>query len=282
MYSSRFKEVKFFTFLPKNYHHQLKLPKKFVKNCLMNEFSEIRSSSTVSLKGPSGQTWAVELMRNDDSKLYLKKGWEIFVKAHNLKENDVLFFKYRSGVFDVLMFDDENFCEKESSYFVRNCQGCCHRSNGGLNERLRPRRSEEVESEPSIEIIEPKRLRFREKPITINDEDDEEEDADRETPRLPGRVPVLESEVNQVNPLEIALKRRTVRAKESHLPYKQAVREGKRRGTPHFDAIAGNKLEVGKACLFEITTSASSSSGLLSRTPRSSITFRVSIFQNVV
>ncbi|KAI3953125.1 hypothetical protein MKW98_020320 [Papaver atlanticum] len=281
----------FFTFLPKNYHHHLKLPKKFVKNCLMSEFPEI-DGSTVSLKGPSGHSWTVELMRKDDSKLYLKKGWKIFVKEHNLKENDVLFFKYRSGFFDVLMFDDGDFCEKESSYFVRNCQGCHRSTNVGLNERRRveseprrynegenearryeegenePRRSDEVESEPSIEIIEPKRLRYTEKPITISDEEPEEEDADRETPRLLGRVPVCygrrlpksvpgcqskalvrttevsatgensegdeETEVNQVSPLAIALQRRTVHAKEIHLPYKQAVREGKRRGTPHF------------------------------------------------
>ncbi|KAI3853869.1 hypothetical protein MKX03_001197 [Papaver bracteatum] len=272
--------MNFFTFLPNNYHHHLKLPKKFVKNFLMSEFSEI-GGSTVSLKGPSGQTWTVELMRKGDSKLYLRKGWEIFVKEHNLKENDVLFFKYSSGVFDVLMFDDGDFCEKESSYFVRNCQGCHMNTNGGLNEGRRveseprrynegenePRRSEEVESEPSIEITEPKRLRYTEKPITISDEVQEEEDADRETPRLLGRVPVCygrrlpnsvpgcqskalvrttevsvtgensedeETEVNQVSPLAIALQRRNVHAKEIHLPYKQAVREGKRRGTPHF------------------------------------------------
>ncbi|XP_026382670.1 B3 domain-containing protein REM16-like isoform X2 [Papaver somniferum] len=283
--------MNFFTFLPKNYHHHL-LPKKFVKNCLMSEFPEI-DGSTVSLKGPSGQTWTVELKRKDESKLYLKKGWEIFVKEHNLKENDALFFKYRSGgIFDVLMFDDGDFCEKESSYFVRNCQGCHRSTNGGLNEGRRveseprrynegeneprrykegenePRRSEEEESEPSIEIIEPKRLRYTDKPITISDEE-QEEDADRETPRLLGRErePVCygrrlpksvpgcqskaivrttevsftgensedeETEVNQVSPLAIALQRRTVHAKEIHLPYKQAVREGKRRGTPHF------------------------------------------------
>ncbi|KAI3914820.1 hypothetical protein MKW92_020853 [Papaver armeniacum] len=264
--------MNFFTFLSKNYHHYLKLPKKFVKN------SEI-GGSIVSLKGPSGQTWTVELMRRGDSKLYLKRGWEIFVKEHNLKENDVLFFKYSSGVFDVLMLDDGDFCEKESSYFVRNCH---HSSSWGLNEGRRgeneprrykegenePRRSEEVESEPSIEITEPKRLRYTEKPITISDEEQEEEDADRETPRLLGRVPVCyqprlpksvpgckskalvrttevsvtgensegdeEMEVNQVSPLAIALQKRTVHAKEIHLPYKQAVREGKRRGTPHF------------------------------------------------
>ncbi|RZC68756.1 hypothetical protein C5167_032590 [Papaver somniferum] len=234
-------------------------------------------------------------MRKGDSTLYLKKGWEVFVKEHNLGENDALFFKYRSGgIFDVLMFDDGDFCKKESSYFVRNCQGCHMSTNVRLNERRRveseprlyyegeneprrfkgenkprrhkegenePTRSEEVESEPSIEIIEPKRLRYTDKPITISDEEQEEEDADRETPRFLGRVPVCfgrrlpksvpdeETEVNQVSPLAIALHKRTVHAKEIHLPYKQSIREGKHRGTPHFVVLIQPSHVSGICCM---------------------------------
>ncbi|MCL7045048.1 hypothetical protein MKW94_015728 [Papaver nudicaule] len=158
------------------------------------------------------------------------------------------------------MFDNGNFCEIESSYFVKNCQGC-HRSNGGLNERRR------VESEPSIEITEPKRQRYRENSIPISDDDEEEIGDSEAPPRLLGRVPICnrrrstrlvrgckskaivrrtevsvtddntkdsEAEINQVKPLAIVLERRSVARKETHLAYQQAVCEGKRRGRPHF------------------------------------------------
>ncbi|MCL7045047.1 hypothetical protein MKW94_015727 [Papaver nudicaule] len=210
--------MNFLAVLPKNCHHQLMLPKKFVKKCLVKEFSEI--STSVSLKGPSGQVWAVELIRKDDE-MYLKEGWDVFVKEHNLKENDRLFMTYKSGAFAVLMLDSGNFCEKESSYFVRNCQGC-QRSNGGLNQSQRadPKCSEEVESEPSIEISDRRNSTA--------------DDGRTEVSVMGNNSTDSEEEINQVSPLAIVSRRRTVCKKRNHLTYQQAVREGNRRGTPHF------------------------------------------------
>lgn len=76
----------------------------------------------MTLKGPSGATWDVGLTSNDN-KLYFKHGWQDFVKAHSLEQNDLLIFRYNGGSqFDVLVFDWKSFCEKEASYFVKICE----------------------------------------------------------------------------------------------------------------------------------------------------------------
>ncbi|KAI3894496.1 hypothetical protein MKW92_033079 [Papaver armeniacum] len=238
----KFKLVHFFTTLSKNFRSQLKFPEKFVRKCLRKELSNI---SIVSLRGPSGRIWRVELMRkgseddDGDERLYLGKGWEVFVKEHNLKEGDVLFLKYKLGgsVFDVLVFDDENFCEKESSYFVGNCKNeGCRRSNGRLNERKR------VEREPSVDISEPKMLPQKVKRKRVASSDDEVEDSGSKTSWLPGRkgkAPASvkreqdsEEEQSQVDPMALVLRKGAPRVKGAAYP--QALREGTRKGKPHF------------------------------------------------
>lgn len=101
------------------------IPQKFVKN--LRE----KLAGTISLRGPSGGLWNVEVTAaaaGDDTLLF-KQGWKAFVEDHSLEENDVLVFKYTAGgggdssriIFDVLMFDKQSLCEKEASYFVRKC-----------------------------------------------------------------------------------------------------------------------------------------------------------------
>ncbi|KAI3915701.1 hypothetical protein MKX01_015526 [Papaver californicum] len=231
--ADKVKVVHLFTSLSENFRSQLIFPEKFVRKCLRKELSNI---STVSLRGPSGRTWSVELMRNGsnaDEMLCLGKGWEVFVKEHSLKEGDVLFLKYKLGgsVFDVLMFDDENFCEKESSYFVGNCKNeGCHRSNG-LNERKK---------EPSTE---PKRLRNKVKGKQITISDDEMEDSCSKTSRLSGskgNAPAFvkreeDSEEKEVNPMALVLKKGPL--KEKCTSFRQAARGGIRSGKPHFVVV---------------------------------------------
>jgi len=61
----------------------------------------------------------VTLSTNDDE-LHFKGGWQEFVKAHSLELNDLLVFRYNgASQFDVLIFDWNSFCEKETSYFVK-------------------------------------------------------------------------------------------------------------------------------------------------------------------
>ncbi|CAA3009363.1 B3 domain-containing REM16-like [Olea europaea subsp. europaea] len=91
------------------------IPKKFANNV------REKLAGTVALRGPSGHIWDVRLTTNGDT-IVLKEGWKAFIEDHCLEENDILIFKYNGNSrFDVSMFDQENFCEKEASYFVTKC-----------------------------------------------------------------------------------------------------------------------------------------------------------------
>lgn len=103
------------------------IPKKFVDSLRK------KLPGSVVLKGPSGLTWNVGIKTSDDT-LFFNHGWQAFVKDHSLKENDFLIFRYNGAQFDVLVFDGENLCEKEASYFVRKC-GHTEHDNGCLNKR---------------------------------------------------------------------------------------------------------------------------------------------------
>lgn len=98
-------------------HYKLQaIPQKFADN--LRE----KLVDSVTLKGPSGAIWNVDLEADGD-KLYLKHGWKEFVEDHSLRENDVLVFKYDGNLqFGVTMFDGLTFCEKEASYFIRHCR----------------------------------------------------------------------------------------------------------------------------------------------------------------
>ncbi|KAL2538714.1 B3 domain-containing protein REM16 [Forsythia ovata] len=129
MYWSRSQTVRFCQILSGSFNQQLAIPKKFVKNV------REKLAETVALKGPSGNIWDVGVMSDGDT-LILKQGWKAFVEDHFLEENDILIFKYNgNSKFDVLMFDEIDFCEKEASYFLRKCthrkyeRGCERKRN---------------------------------------------------------------------------------------------------------------------------------------------------------
>ncbi|KAM7260526.1 hypothetical protein ACFE04_011199 [Oxalis oulophora] len=75
---------------------------------------------TVKSRGGS-QMQKTRLANMLDNSVYFNHGWGEFVQKNFLKENDILIFNYNGDYhFVVLMFDGENFCEKECPYFVLN------------------------------------------------------------------------------------------------------------------------------------------------------------------
>ncbi|KAG1362104.1 putative B3 domain-containing transcription factor VRN1, partial [Cocos nucifera] len=89
------------------------IPKKFAKNFKDELFQNIQ------LKGPSGNLWHVGLS-NDAGDMIFNDGWKQFVEDHYIKEDDHLVFKYNGNLcFSVLIFD-QNGCEKEACYFVKD------------------------------------------------------------------------------------------------------------------------------------------------------------------
>ncbi|KAJ3671734.1 hypothetical protein LUZ60_007813 [Juncus effusus] len=82
-----------------------------------------KSVGTVTLKGPSGYKWKVDLVQSSKKEFYFQTGWEIFVSDHSLKTSDMLLFK-QEGIrdFSVQVFD-KSACEKESAFQANPNQG---------------------------------------------------------------------------------------------------------------------------------------------------------------
>ena len=91
------------------------LPAKFAEKMM------VKLPNKVSIIGPSAAMWDIELTKTNEVELG-GDGWKEFVKTYDLHENNLLMFKYNQNLsFEVLIFDQESFCEKEASYFVKQC-----------------------------------------------------------------------------------------------------------------------------------------------------------------
>ncbi|CAO2836981.1 unnamed protein product [Amaranthus hypochondriacus] len=113
MYWKHFNTLHFFVTLSPNFQDHLVLPEKFAAHM------KAHLPDRVSVKGPSGALWQIQLLKSDDL-LFVGNEWKDFVKAYDLKENCLLMFKYeRNSRFEVLIFDNGSFCEKEATYFVK-------------------------------------------------------------------------------------------------------------------------------------------------------------------
>ncbi|CAA7400728.1 unnamed protein product [Spirodela intermedia] len=72
----------------------------------------------ICLRGPSGNAWSVDLVRDGCGSVFFQSGWEEFVSDHDLNTGDFLVFQYDGGRgFTVLVFDP-TACEKEESFHV--------------------------------------------------------------------------------------------------------------------------------------------------------------------
>ena len=67
----------------------------------------------------NGLSWNINLKKDGDEIMLHGDEWEEFANAYSLKNGDILVFKYnRKECFEVWLFDTNNSCEKEASYFV--------------------------------------------------------------------------------------------------------------------------------------------------------------------
>ncbi|TVU49362.1 hypothetical protein EJB05_00670, partial [Eragrostis curvula] len=112
------RKIRFFKLMTSDFAKGISIPEKFVKN--------FKKTKRVDLQAPSGDTWRIGVEKHDDE-LYLLSGWEDFVKAQEMKENDLLIFTCSgNSSFDVLIFEASG-CVKVSSLFGPNM--CKHFNN---------------------------------------------------------------------------------------------------------------------------------------------------------
>ncbi|XP_034588561.1 B3 domain-containing protein_Os12g40090 [Setaria viridis] len=103
-------KIRFFKLMTGDFSKGISIPDKFAKNF------KGQISRGFELKAPSGETWHMSVEKRGDE-LFLMSGWEDFVKAHELQENDLLLFTCcGNSSFQVLVFEASG-CEKASSLF---------------------------------------------------------------------------------------------------------------------------------------------------------------------
>ncbi|KAG6608508.1 B3 domain-containing protein, partial [Cucurbita argyrosperma subsp. sororia] len=98
---------------------RLKLPLKFVRY-----LGEIIGRS-VTLIGPSGHTWLVDLIQQNDN-LFFCDGWPTFARDHSLECGDFLVFRYDGELNFTLQVFDQSACEKEDAFHSQ-----CSQDNTG-------------------------------------------------------------------------------------------------------------------------------------------------------
>lgn len=86
----------------------------------LNGYLENESPGVVSLRGPSGNTWLVELAANSRG-LHLAHGWKEFFNDHRIQLEYFLVFLYEGqSQFSVRVFDKSG-CEAHDAFLARPC-----------------------------------------------------------------------------------------------------------------------------------------------------------------
>lgn len=107
------------TFRPSLSSEQLKIPIKFIERL------EGRTFGSVSLIGPSGNTWHVDLIQQNDI-LFFHDGWSEFLRDHFIENGDTLVFRYDGTLQFTVQVFDQNACEKDAAFHAECTQ---HPSN---------------------------------------------------------------------------------------------------------------------------------------------------------
>ena len=107
---------------------------------------EGRRSGLVSLEGPSGNTWRVDLVQQNDD-LFIQHGWPAFVKDHYIECGDFLIFRYNGDLHFTVQVFDQSACEKEAALY-----SVC--SQGTSDNYLGQKRDREVGVSSSSRIVE--------------------------------------------------------------------------------------------------------------------------------
>ncbi|XP_057502923.1 B3 domain-containing protein Os01g0723500-like [Actinidia eriantha] len=110
-------------FDPASSSERLIIPSKFMK------YLEGKASGTVSLVGPSGNTWHVELIQHNGN-LFFHDGWPAFVQDHAIERGDALVFRYDGDLHFTVQVFDQSLCEKEAAFSAECTQD--HGNSGKL------------------------------------------------------------------------------------------------------------------------------------------------------
>lgn len=76
---------------------------------------EGRTSGSVTLIGPSWDTWHIDFIQQDDN-LFFDKGWPVFLRDNFIECGDLLVFRYDGELHFTVQIFDQSGCEKEAAF----------------------------------------------------------------------------------------------------------------------------------------------------------------------
>ncbi|KAI4987124.1 hypothetical protein ZWY2020_019924 [Hordeum vulgare] len=115
----------FLRLMVSDFHQEMSIPQKFVNNF------RGRISEVMKLEAPDGNIYNIKLTK-DLNKIVLRSGWAAFASDYELKEHDLLVFRYiGDSHFKVLIFDPSG-CEKQLFHIVINHAPNVTMYTGGL------------------------------------------------------------------------------------------------------------------------------------------------------
>ena len=120
---------------------------------------EGQTSGTITLVGPSGNTWLADLVQYDDD-FFIDYGWETFVRDHFLEYGDSLVFRYDGNLQFTVQIYDQSSCEKESAFSAE-----CYQDTRNFNKQLGKKREREIaDLLDNIGVGVPKKMRSSQVP----------------------------------------------------------------------------------------------------------------------
>ncbi|EEF52478.1 conserved hypothetical protein [Ricinus communis] len=94
---------------------RLRIPARFTRHL------EGRTSGSVSLTGPSGNIWTVNLIQQSED-IFFDHGWPVFVKDHFIACGDLLLFRFDGELCFTVQVFDQSKCEKEAAFHSKCTQ----------------------------------------------------------------------------------------------------------------------------------------------------------------
>lgn len=142
-------------FLPNMSSDRLKVPSKFV------EHLEDRTSRSLSLIGPSGNIWHVDMIEYNGH-LFFRDGWPTFVKDHSIQCGDTLVFRYDGNSNFTVQIFDQSSCEKDEAFYANCSQGSFE-----CNENSKKKRDRDMEAS-MLNLVAEKKIRDSWVPVHLD------------------------------------------------------------------------------------------------------------------
>ncbi|KAL9681711.1 hypothetical protein QQ045_013498 [Rhodiola kirilowii] len=121
---------------------------------------DIDSADTATLIGPSGHAWTARISAHEEN-VYLKSGWQEFLKENLVKANEMLVFTYDGNMrFIVQIFDESGLEKRNTNFPEENKKQDPATATGNKCDALEKSVEQMKQKDDAIPLLEPTRPYF--------------------------------------------------------------------------------------------------------------------------